>query len=34
MSTISYQRATLADIDLLIDHRVTYFDDFVEEPDE
>ena len=34
MPTITYHRATLSDIDLLIDHRVTYFDDFVEAPDE
>lgn len=34
MPTITYHRATLSDLDLLIDHRVTYFDDFVEEPDE
>lgn len=34
MPTITYHRATLADIALLIDHRVTYFDDFIEAPDE
>ncbi len=34
MSTITYHLATLSDIDLLIDHRVTYFDDFIEAPDE
>lgn len=34
MSTITYHLATFSDIDLLIDHRVTYFDDFIEAPDE